>query len=78
MTGKGHRNKSIVRGAYAADSLGDSQPEKKHVPQFRANANCKAGRHSWLFGTDCAVCSQCGETVDKTKVIDERTKQKDG
>lgn len=63
---KGHRNKRIVAGGYAAGSLGGVQAEKP-VHHFRTTKGCRAGNHAWLFGAVCAVCSQCGYTVDKNE-----------
>lgn len=62
----GPRKKSLVAGVYAAGSLGSLQGRKSSG--FPRGTHCKPANHSWLFGADCAVCSQCGKTVDKTTV----------
>lgn len=64
---KGHRNKRIVAGGYAAGTLGELQSEKP-AHHFAKSKGCRAGNHSWLFGAVCAVCSQCGYTVDRSGV----------
>ncbi len=54
-------------GNLAAFSLGDLHaPEKRKMPLFK-----KAGprhRHAWIYGTNNAVCTKCGETVPKDQV----------
>lgn len=62
----GPRKKSLVAGVYAADSLGSVQSAKRHG--FERTLPCRPENHSWLFGDECAVCSKCGKTVDKTTV----------
>lgn len=63
----GPRKKTLVAGVYRAGTLADMQAENRSN-YFRKTKACRMGRHQWLFGAECAVCSVCGETVDKQKV----------
>jgi hypothetical protein len=49
-------------GALGASSLG--QAVTSGTARFPRSTPCR-DEHSWLFGTDNAVCSQCGTTVSK-------------
>ena len=53
---------------WGAGSLGAIQPGKSN--DWRDHFTCtsrKRHQHSWLTGTDNAVCSRCGLTVPKDK-----------
>lgn len=53
---------------WGADSLAAVQPAKSD--DWRDHFSCtpyKRHEHTWLFGTDNAVCSKCGLTVPKDK-----------
>ncbi len=63
----GPRKAALVAGVYAAGTLGSVQRENRSN-FFRRTKDCRMGRHQWLFGAECAVCSVCGETVEKSKV----------
>lgn len=65
----GPRKASLHAGVYAAGSLGEVQPDNRAVNYFKKSKECRMGRHAWLFGTENAVCSRCGTTVDKRKVM---------
>ena len=64
--------KRFARGDLSANSLGSIQPQKK-PPAYCRNGHfqClprKHHEHTWLFGTDNAVCSLCGYTVPKAQI----------
>ena len=54
-------------GALAAVSLGELQPRKggKNGSANHWKLRCKGKPHTWLYGTDNAVCSTCGYTMLK-------------
>jgi len=45
--------------------LADMQPKKRAV-RFRCTP-LKVHTHIWLFGTDNAVCTECGLTIPKAQ-----------
>jgi hypothetical protein len=60
-------------GELAAGSLGEIV--KPTSDDWRDHFKCtpaKRHEHSWLFGTQNAVCSICGKTVSKDKIVDGR------
>ena len=63
----GPRKKSLIRGLYAATSLGEAQAPKR-AATFARRMPCRATPHQWLFGDVCAVCAVCGWTQPKDKV----------
>ena len=58
--------KVAVRNDLEVESLGDAQPKKK---EHKWRGTCRKTRpHTWLVGTDNAVCSRCGKTTRKSNV----------
>jgi hypothetical protein len=64
-----YTKKAKRSGELAAGSLGDLQPEKKPPATFRNGffrwTPRKAHQHTWIYGTDNAVCTHCGHTIPK-------------
>jgi hypothetical protein len=63
----GPRKKSLVAGLYAADSLGEIQGNKRSRG-FQRRLPCRYGRHSFILGEVCAVCTVCGFTCEKNNI----------
>jgi hypothetical protein len=64
--------KAKIAGELAAGSLGDIQSPKKAPfmggTSFFKYRQWAAHTHTWLIGTDNAVCSQCGKLVPKAEL----------